>query len=154
MLNCNKVILPIIAFVMAMFSSSVMAHHTETHFEDSSPHQVVYQLNKADTDYIDHVLFSAGELLRKYGDDIEIVITAIGPGIHLLAKHPGRPIKPFHKQQVSSLATYGVKFHACGNTMKSLGWEEDDLIEEATMVPIGAEDIMLLQEQGFSYLNW
>jgi len=154
MLTSFKNILPLVAIVFSVFSTSAMGHHTETHFENSSPHKIVYQLNKADTDYIDHVLFSAGELLRKYGDDIEIVITAIGPGIHLLGKHPGRPIKPFHKQQVSSLATYGVKFHACGNTMKSLGWKEEDLIEEAIMVPIGAEDIMLLQEQGFSYLNW
>ncbi len=140
--------------LLIVFLSVADAHHTETHFGDSTAHKVVYQLNKADTDYIDHILFSAGAMLRKYGDDIQIVITVIGPGIHLLGKHPGRPIKDFHKQRVTSLASYGVKFHACGNTMKAIGWEKKDLIDQATVVPIGADDLMLLQEQGFSYLSW
>ena len=102
----------------------VNAFHTDTHFEDSVKHKIVYQLNKADTDYIDHVLFSAGEMLRKYGDDIHIVIAAIGPGLHLLGTRPGRTIKSIHQQRASSLATYGVAFHACVNTMKGLKWTE------------------------------
>ena len=70
------------------------AHHTESHFEDSSAHRIVYQCNKADADYLQHVLFSAGELLRKYGDDVEIVIGVFGPGIPLLGKRPQRPLPP------------------------------------------------------------
>lgn len=132
----------------------VTAHHTDTHFEDSSKHNIVYQLNKADTEYIDHILFSAGEMLRKYGDDIHIVITAIGPGLHLLGTKPGRHITKFHQQRVSSLASYGVTFQACGNTMKSLQWEKKDLIEDAVIVPIGIDGIMQLQEQGYSYISW
>ena len=50
------------------------AHHTDTHFEDRSEHQIVYQCNKADPDYLEHILFSVGELIRKYGDNVEIVV--------------------------------------------------------------------------------
>lgn len=117
-------------------------------------HKVVYQLNKADPDYIDSILFSAGELLRKYEDDIRIVITVIGPGLHLIGKHPERPITKLARQRAESLAMYGVEFHACGNTMKSLGWTEEDLEDYATVVEIGADDVMRLQEQGFSYISW
>ena len=117
-------------------------------------HKVVYQLNKADPEYIDAILFSAGELLRKYNDDIRIVITVIGPGIHLLGKNPERPIAETARQRAESLAMYGVEFHACGNTMKSLGWKDDDVLDFATVVEIGADDVMLLQEQGFSYISW
>jgi len=130
------------------------AHHTDTHFEESSTHRIVYQLNKADPVYLQHVLFSAGELLRKYGDDVEIVIAAFGPGLHLLGKHPELPITAELQQHASSLHAYGVAFHACSNTMKSLGWTEKDLLEFAKVVPIGADDIMQLQEQGFAYLSW
>jgi intracellular sulfur oxidation DsrE/DsrF family protein len=130
------------------------AHHTESHFEESSNHRIIYQLNKADPAYLQHVLFSAGELLRKYGDDIEIVIAAFGPGLHLIGKHPELPIPAELQQRASSLAAYGVAFHACGNTMKSLGWTEKDLFEFAKIVPIGVDDIMQLQEQGFSYMSW
>jgi len=153
-LNKNNLKGLILAFTMCLIPLNANAFHTDTHFEDTVKHKVVYQLNKADTDYIDHILFSAGEMLRKYGDDIHIVITAFGPGIHLLGKKPGRMIKPFHQQRVQSLASYGVEFQACGNTMKSLKWAQKDLLEEAIVVPIGIDGVMKLQEQGYSYISW
>jgi len=130
------------------------AHHTDTHFEESSAHNIVYQCNKADPDYLQHILFSAGELLRRYEDDVQIVIVAFGPGVHLLGKKPERPLPPELQQRADSLSQYGVAFHACGNTMLSLNWTNDDLLPFVKMVPVGAEDIMLLQEQGFSYISW
>lgn len=132
----------------------LQASHTETHFEDTAEHRIVYQCNKADPDYLQHILFSAGELIRKYGDNVEVVIAAFGPGIHLLAEHPQREIPPELQQRAGSLAQYGVAFHACGNTLQSLGWTEINLLPFAQVVPIGADDIMQLQEQGFAYLSW
>ena len=140
--------------VSLILSAPAHAFHTETHFEDTVKHKIVYQLNKAETEYIDHILFSAGEMLRKYGDDIHIVITTIGPGLHLLGTKPGRHITKFHQQRVSSLATYGVTFQACGNTMKSLKWTKKDLVEDAVVVPIGIDGIIKLQEEGYSYVSW
>jgi len=130
------------------------AHHTDTHFEDKSEHQIVYQCNKVDHDYLSHILFSVGELIRKHGDNVEIVVACFGKGIHLLGDPPERPVAKELQERASSLAAYGVRFHACGNTMKSLGWTEQNLVEYAKIVPVGVEDIMLLQEQGFSYFSW
>ena len=132
----------------------LQAGHTETHFEDTAAHRIVYQCNKADPDYLEHILFSAGEMIRKYGDDVEVVIATFGPGIHLVGEHPQRPIPPELQQRAGSLAAYGVAFHACGNTMKSLGWTEINLLPFAKVVPIGVDDIMQLQEQGFAYFSW
>ena len=130
------------------------AHHRPEHFDDDSAHHIVYQLNKADPAYISHILFSVGELVRKYMDDVEIVVAVFAEGIHLLGKRPLRPIPPELQQRAASLAMYGVSFHACGNTMKALGWTEKDLLDFAKPVPIGVEDIMLLQEKGFAYISW
>ena len=47
----------------------VQAHHTETHLDEATAHRIVYQCNQADPEYLQHILFSAGEMLRKYGDD-------------------------------------------------------------------------------------
>jgi intracellular sulfur oxidation DsrE/DsrF family protein len=91
--------------------------------------------------------------LRKYGDDIELVVAAFGPGLNLLAINPARPISPLHQERVKSLMAYGVRFQACGNTMKSMGWQEIDLIDGPEIVPIGVDSIMQLQEQGFSYIS-
>ena len=61
---------------------------------------------------------------------------------------------PEAQQRAASLNSYGVKFHACKNTMDGLGWTDADLVDFAEVVPIGVEDIMLLQEKGFSYFSW
>jgi intracellular sulfur oxidation DsrE/DsrF family protein len=133
---------------------AAQAFHTETHFEETTAHKVVYQCNKADRDYLEHVLFSVGELVRKYGDDIHVVVTAFGPGLHILGKTPGRPIPEEVRQRASSLAQYGVSFHACGNTMDTLGWTEKDIVDYAKIVQIGADDLIQLQEQGYGYISW
>ena len=137
-----------------MAINPAQAHHTDSHFEDKSVHHLVYQCNKADNEYLEHVLFSCGEMLRKYGDDIELIVTAIGPGLNLLAHHPKRAISLEHQQRVASLAAYGVRFQACGNTMKAMRWTEKDLVEFAQVVPIGIDEIMQLQERGYSYISW
>ena len=121
---------------------------------DPTDHNVVFQFNKADQDYHNAVLFAVGEMVRKYGDNITIVVTALGPGIHILAKDPVRPVSEHIKQKVKSLVDYGVKFHACGNTMQALGWKDKDMLPFAEVVKVGAADIMELQEKGYSYLSW
>jgi intracellular sulfur oxidation DsrE/DsrF family protein len=151
----RRAILKSVALLGGLFGiRAAQAHHTESHLEEDSAHHVVYQCNQADPDYLEHVLFSAGELLRKYGDDVEIVFAVFGAGLHLLAKHPRRSIPHELQERASSLAVYGVSFHACGNTMTSLHWTEKDLVDYAKVVPIGAEDLMLLQEKGFAYVSW
>ena len=121
---------------------------------EEAKHNVIYQFNKSDQEYHNSVIFSVGAMLRKYGDDIHIVVTCIGPGLHILGKNPGRPVSDEIKQRVSSLSQYGVEFHACGNTMKSLKWTKKDLLDFVEVVEVGAADLMELQEQGYSYISW
>ena len=121
---------------------------------DPTEHNVVYQLNKSDSKYHDAILFSAAELLRNYNDNVTIVITAFGPGIHVLAKKPLRDVSYEVKQKIKSMADYGVKFHACGNTMKALGWKKDDMHDFVEVVQIGAADLIELQAKGYGYISW
>ena len=141
---------------MAAISSKLQAaEEEELRFPGDPPdHHVVYQFNKADLGYQDHVIFSVGEMVRKYGDNVKIVVVAFAEGIHILGKKPGREVKEEIRERVSSLAQYGVEFHACGNTLKSLDWNEDDILPFAKVVDVGAADLMELQEQGFSYISW
>ena len=53
----------------------VHATHTDTHFEEETEHHIVYQCNKIDPDYLEHIMFSVGEMVRKYGDDIQVIVT-------------------------------------------------------------------------------
>ena len=50
-----------------VLAGKAQAHHTDTHFEDRSSHQLVYQCNKSDDDYQLYVIpifaqhFAAGK---------------------------------------------------------------------------------------------
>lgn len=121
---------------------------------DPADHKLVYQFNKAEESYHRAVLFSVGAMLRKYGDNIQIVVVGIGPGIHIMAKRPERPVSDETRQRVTSLLQYGVEFHACGNTIKGLGWTEENILTSAKVVDVGAADLMELQEQGYAYISW
>lgn len=121
---------------------------------DPPEHFIVYQLNESDHEYHQHVLGSVGAMVGKYGDNIDIVVACFGRGIHVLAKEPGRPVEDSIKDKVSSLSGQGVKFHACGRTLKSMKWTQDDILPFAQLVAVGVADIMELQEQNYAYVAW
>lgn len=127
----------------------------EARFPGDPPENfVVYQLNKSEREYQEHVIFSVGAMLRQYNDNIKIAVTAFGPGIHLLLKKPRRPVAPVLREKVQSLNEYGVEFHGCGNTLKTLKLTEKDLLPFVKYVEIGASDLLELQKKGYAYISW
>ncbi len=121
---------------------------------EESDNKIVYHLNKSDDTYQLAILNTIRNMLRKHGDDINIVVSVMGSGIHMLLKEPGIPVIPAIRDQVESLASYGVEFHACGNTLITLHKEEKDVLDFATVVDAGVSDLMKLQQQGYAYISW
>jgi intracellular sulfur oxidation DsrE/DsrF family protein len=122
---------------------------------DDVPHKIVYQLNRAEPAYQEAILNSIGAMLKKYVDDVAIAVVVWGPGIHLLAKKPQRPVPELHQQRVISMAqAYGVQFIACGNTMHSVGWTAEDMLDMVQIEEVGVAAVMELQERGYAYLAW
>jgi len=122
---------------------------------DVVDHKVVYQLNRADADYQLAILNSIGAMLKKYVDDVTIAVVVFGPGLHLLAKKPKRPVPKTHQQRARGMSeSYGVEFVACGNTMNTLGWTKDDLFDFVRVEEVGASSIMERQEKGYAYISW
>jgi intracellular sulfur oxidation DsrE/DsrF family protein len=122
---------------------------------DGPPHKIVYQLNHFEPEYQEAVLNSIGAMLKKYVDDVSIVVVAWGPGIHLLAKNPKRPVSKVHQQRIRSMSeSYGIEFIACGNTMHTLGWEKADMLDFVKVEDVGAAAVMELQEKGYAYIAW
>lgn len=122
---------------------------------DDVPHKIVYQLNRAEPEYQEAIFNSISAMLKKYVDDVAIAVVVWGPGIHLLAKKPQRPVPELHQQRVKSMAqAYGVKFIACGNTMHTVGWTAADMLDIAEVEEVGVAAVMELQERGYAYLAW
>lgn len=149
------------AVALGVSANTAKAHKSATGEEkeerfpgDPAEHFIVYQFNKSSSEYHQHVLGSAGAMIGKYEDNIDIVIACFAQGIHILAKNPIRPVDAEIKEKVISLAGQGVKFHACGRTLKSLGWTEKDLLPFAKKVDVGVADVMELQEKNYAYMAW
>lgn len=122
---------------------------------DGPPHKVVYQINRHEPEYQVAILNSIGAMLKKYVDDVAIVVVVWGPGIHLLAKKPKRPVPKELQQRVRGMSeSYGIDFIACGNTMHTIGWEKEDMLDFAKVEEVGAAAIMELQERGYAYIAW
>jgi len=122
---------------------------------DPPEHRVVYQLNHAEADHIEHILNSIGALIGRYEDNVAIAVVAFGPGIHLLARKPRRPVPESLRERARSQArNYGVRYIACGNTMKTLGWTAADMADFVKVEEVGAAVLMELQEQGWAYIAW
>lgn len=122
---------------------------------DGPPHKVVYQINRHEPEYQLAILNSIGAMLKKYVDDVTIVVVVWGPGIHLLAKKPKRPVPKELQQRVRGMSeSYGIEFIACGNTMHTIGWGKEDMLDIARVEEVGAAAIMELQEKGYAYIAW
>lgn len=122
---------------------------------DEPRHKLVYQLNRAEPEYQEAIFNSVSAMLKKYVDDVALVVVVWGPGIHLLAKQPKRPVAATLQQRARSMAeAYGVRFVACGNTMHTVGWTQADMLNFAEVEEVGAAAIMELQEKGYAYLAW
>jgi intracellular sulfur oxidation DsrE/DsrF family protein len=122
---------------------------------DDAPHKIVYQLNHHEPEHQEAIFNSISAMLKKYVDDVAIAVVVWGPGIHLLAKQPKRPVPELHQQRARSMAeSYGVRFIACGNTMHTLGWAATDMLDFAQVEEVGAAAVMELQEKGYAYLAW
>ncbi len=122
---------------------------------DPAEHKAVYMWNQADSDYQLSILNSIQAMIRRYGDNVDIAVVVIGPGLHVLAKQPKRDVDPLTYERIASFAKYhNVRWIACGNTMNSLNWSDSDMRPFAEYAEVGAAALMELQEEGYQPLIW
>ncbi|ANJ66687.1 hypothetical protein A9404_04205 [Halothiobacillus diazotrophicus] len=122
---------------------------------DKPKHHVVYQLNHDDVEYQTHILNSMSAMITEFGGDVQIAVVAFAGGIHLLAKEPKRNVNKLIYERVQGFSeNYGVKWNACGNTMRTVGYSDSDMRSFAKIRQVGAAALMEYQEQGYAYIAW
>lgn len=109
--------------------------------------KVVLQISDGDPFKQTLVLNVANNLIKAYGvDKVDVEIVAFGPGLRLMLDDN------HNKGRISGLASNGVRFAACGNTLKkmtkTLG-KEPALNPNATQVGGGIVRIMDLVDAGY-----
>ena len=120
--------------------------------QNSSPeYKYVLHIDDMDPSKQDLVLNNVQNLLNAYAPgDVEVEVVAYGPGLRLLFA------ENVNAQRISDLALNGVKFSACGNTLKGMTkllGEEPKLNPTATVVPGGIVRIGELVHKGYIYVK-
>ncbi|MFU8777226.1 MAG: DsrE family protein [Roseovarius sp.] len=87
---------------------------------------------------------------------------AVVPGKTVVVTH-GPELRAFAKEnydkyyavmdRMAELADMGVEFRMCNNAMRAAGFEAEDMHGFVTVVPAGFPEIVLLQHQGYAYVN-
>ena len=118
----------------------------------NEPVKVVYHM----VDGIDQATRGMGNIRNhlRESPDTKIVVVAHGEGINfLLEGAQDRNGKPFDAA-VAALASQGVQFRVCNNTLVARGIPATKLLLEAKVVPAGVVEVARLQaREGYVYLR-
>ncbi len=114
-------------------------------------HRVVFQLSDDSEGKQRQVLNNIENVMKAFGaDKVSVEVVAFGPGLELLRE--GNP----NAEHIRSLATQGVRFDACQNTIDT--WERNNeraypLMSLAKRVPSGVAQIVYLSERGYTNIR-
>jgi intracellular sulfur oxidation DsrE/DsrF family protein len=114
-------------------------------------YKYVLHIDDMDPSKQELILNNASNLLDAYPPgQVEVEIVAYGPGLRLMFA------ENVNAQRIDSLSQSGVKFSACGNTLKGMTkllGEEPKLNPQAKVVPGGIVRIGELVKQGYIYVK-
>ena len=111
-------------------------------------HHVVIEVTSSDSLVWKGVMNNVKHLKERWGDSLQIEVVAHGPGIDMLVT-----TKTTEQKKIAGLKEMGVAFFACENTMRAKNLSKELIIPDAGFVPSGVVEIVMKQEQGWSYLK-
>jgi len=110
------------------------------------PQRVVFQLNEEDSRKWNTVLGNINNVQEELGK-VEVAVVVIGPALGMLKADA------LTANKVQDAMAAGVRFVACGNSMKAMQLEKDDMIEKIDYARAGYVELMRLQKLGWTYLR-
>lgn len=120
----------------AMSQSNIIKHH------------VVMEITSNDSLAWKGLMNNIEHIKGIWGDSVLVEVVAHGPGIEILVK-----AKTTQQKRIAGFKQMGVLFEACSNSMKARKLAPGDIVPEAGIVPSGVGEVILKQEQGWSYLK-
>lgn len=135
----TKFILAIAAFFLSLGATAQSGQ---------AKHRVIMQLSTNDTLAWKGLMNNIRNLKNSWGDSVTIEVVAHGPGIDFLTKG-----KTTQLDRIESYHSKGVLFVACENTLIERKIPKENIIPLAGFVKMAVAEIILKQEQGWSYIK-
>jgi uncharacterized protein len=147
--NMKKVIV-LIAFVNLFGDPSVSAQNTATEAPkvvSTKAHKIVFQLTSSDT-LVHKALLKQVLNALNAAPNAKIEVVCHNNGIEMLTI-----AKTTQAKKMAELKAKGVVFAACENTLSDRKIDKKDVVSEAIFVPSGIIEIVIKQEDGWSYFK-
>lgn len=145
----RSLILSVITLLTTSFAASAQSSPSqESQAGSPQKHRIVMQLSGNDTLLWKGLMNNLKNLKAGWGDNVEIEVVTHGPGIQMLMK-----ANTTQQEKIAHFKKMGVVFVVCENTMREKNVTKDQLIPEAGTVKMGVGEVVMKQEQGWSYIK-
>lgn len=139
---------PLIKVTFVFFFLIILVNNKITAQDLNKTHKVVMQLNTADTAVWSSVLGNIKNLQKVWPEKVAIEVVVHGKALNFLVADKSHLVS-----EIETMVKKGVVFNACENTMHKYGIKKEMLIPVAGSVPSGVAELVLKQEEGWSYLK-
>lgn len=135
----------VLFFVLGLVLSapSVLAQNVVS----TKAHKVVFQLTNSDTLAHKALVRQINNLLTA-APNAQIEVVCHNNGIEFLTT-----AKTKYAKGIAELKVKGVVFAACENTLRERKIEKTEILTDAIFVPAGVLEVVMKQEEGYSYLK-
>ena len=144
----NKVSFVSIIIMLSSFFATAQETAPDSYRAEKAPHKVVMQLSSGDTLGWKMLMNNIKIMKSTWEDKVAIEVVANGPGIGFLMKE-----KTTQSDRITYFKSQGVAFVACENTMKERNISKESIIPDAGFVKSAVVELILKQEQGWSYIK-
>lgn len=133
--------LMLVSFATAAFSQDLKNRKME------KTHKVVMQVTEGDS-LTQLAVIGQVRNIKKQLPDAQIEVVCHANSLDMLLKSGSKVAS-----HIAELSTQNVRFAACENTMARKKATREDLVPGAETVPSGLVEIILKQEEGWSYIK-
>ena len=145
----RRLIIKLAATLFMLISLSAWAQLAAPTQDASAPrYRVVMQVSNPEPRGWHQTLNNAMALIKNAGPgNVQIEIVANGMGIGMLKFNSPQA------KEVAAVLALGVKVIACGETMKALMLDKDDMLPNISYVPGGLIEVLDRQREGWLYVK-
>ncbi len=116
-------------------------------FGQAKEHRIVFHLATSDT-LAQKALVKQLSNVLEYWNTAKIEVVVHNNGVNFMKQDEARFAK-----EIAALRQRGVVFAVCENTLKQRKIEKNQILPSAVFVPVGLVEIVLRQEEGWSYIK-
>ena len=129
--------------VTAILLMSSMGYNTM-----AQQHKVVMHMSSSDSAVWKGLMNNLKHMREGWGDNVQIEVVTHGPGVVMMIRD-----KTTQSAMISHFRKMGIHFYVCENTLREKKIDKSTLVADAEFVPMGLGEIILKQEQGWSYIK-